>query len=345
MAGCVRVQATGCTDPQIVNDGSKYDYYVIAYNSEYDVTPAGHSSDQSAHQSITAAGTPDTPRISKITPADGKLTVSYTRGASHGSESSTVIKCTISPGGACGGWNTGAGAGTSQQTITGLKNGTAYSISLQLCNGATGNIGSAKACSNTSAAMSGTPYGAIKVPKISASISDQTVTWSASWDANGKPAQVKITADNNGTLYSSTSGNTTGSMSGHFNIAYSSSTTLHITLSDSGRASQSASSSKLTAPPPPLTIQVIHDGVHPNGSDCTAGQTCYIVGVIVTNATSPLTCTGTTNAPWPGTWHAQTGIGNGTNNLKWWVSNLDSYYVKVTCSNNTQSASDTYADW
>jgi hypothetical protein len=106
-----------------LRNGSNYSVIVRALN----IAGAG---DSSATSSIAPIGPPDAPRINTLTPGDQTLEVAFTDGATSGSPI-TGYEYSIDGGNT---WPSTAGATSSPFTITGLTNGTIYTVRIRAVN-------------------------------------------------------------------------------------------------------------------------------------------------------------------------------------------------------------------
>ena len=103
---------------------------------------------------ITGAQVPSAPSINSITAADGSLSVAYTGAASNGGASITNYDYSIDDG---VNWVTPSTPSTTNPlVITGLTNGTTYPVKIRARNSA--------GAGTASAAVNGTPAGAVTVP-------------------------------------------------------------------------------------------------------------------------------------------------------------------------------------
>ena len=125
-AGISWTNASSLTNPMRISglrNGSNYSVIIRALN----IAGAG---DSSATSSIAPIGPPDAPRINTLTPGDQTLEVAFTDGATSGSPI-TGYEYSIDGG------NTWPSAGTATMspfTITGLTNGTIYTVRIRAVN-------------------------------------------------------------------------------------------------------------------------------------------------------------------------------------------------------------------
>lgn len=107
-----------------LTNGNSYSLILRAVNR------AGFS-DSSATVSLAPVGPPDAPRISTLTPSDGALEVEFTDGSTSGSPI-TGYEYSLDSGTS---WVSAAAATSSPFTITGLSNGTIYTVQVRALNG------------------------------------------------------------------------------------------------------------------------------------------------------------------------------------------------------------------
>ena len=140
------------------------------------------------------------------------------------------------------GWRALAGG----KKLTGLTNGTNYTIKVRASNGTkTGDAASASA----------TPYGPVPAPTVSASKPSPTqvkFTWSAA--TNGLPINVTIAINGGGKQAVAASGSTT--VGNGYNQTYS----IVVESCDSvGSCKQATASATTDAPPPPPSNRTVND--------------------------------------------------------------------------------------
>ncbi|WP_235921162.1 Ig-like domain-containing protein [Lentzea tibetensis] len=287
---CTNVQATTCVDDGLANDGTIYAYSVTAANG------VGHTSPASPAAQMEATATPDPITGFTATPtgADGQATLRFDAPASHGK--SNTVTCTWS-GGSCGTWTypTGGQAGATQ-TVTGLPNGQAVTLSLQACNGSGGGAYAGNPC-NSPATAGVTAYGPIRNLVLNTSANGPVVDFSVSVDPNGKPATVQVQTSRQSQTF--TTGVGAWSWSGSDNVGYSSSDTITVTVSDGTRPQVSQSKTQGTpAPPAPSPSVTVSKGgpcgggggAPCGGGTCSHSSCAYIV-VQTANFNGNVTCT------------------------------------------------------
>ncbi|HEX2896405.1 MAG TPA: Ig-like domain-containing protein [Marmoricola sp.] len=291
--------ATSCAD-DLPLDGTTYSYTVTARNAEETSpreagTPGNHVSPSSPAGTVESASTPDAMSVSSYvaTGTDQQVRVAFTTGASHGS--TNRVECTVN-GATCAGspWTYAVTGASDTKTLgTSVPNGSTATIQLRACNGSSGSSQTGAQCSAWVSKQT-TPYGPIPTPSISVSASADHIVGSASWNANGKPVDVRITR-NGSTIYSA-NGVGNGSTSINDPIGYSQTGNYVITVSDTGlwpgqtspRASKSASASA-TTPPPPKSVTVSKTGNAQGQPGCTDPSCAYIVATTA-NFPGPVTC-------------------------------------------------------
>jgi titin len=125
-AGITWTNASSLANPMRISglrNGSNYSIIIRALN----IAGAGNSS---ATSSIAPIGPPDAPRINTLTPGDQTLEVAFTDGATSGSPI-TGYEYSIDGGNT---WPAAGGATSSPFTITGLTNGTIYTVRIRAVN-------------------------------------------------------------------------------------------------------------------------------------------------------------------------------------------------------------------
>jgi hypothetical protein len=281
---CTWQAGTSCAD-SLPNDGTKYSYSVQARNGEAtaqrETNAALHMSAASGAVSVEAAATPENVTITSFsaTGVDHQAKVVFNVGASHGA--SNQIQCDPS----CGGISSAPAGGQSGLTATigGYTNGDTATIRIRTCNGSSGSAQTGAACSAWQSRTT-TTYGPIPKPSLSVSASGQSINWSYSGNANGRPVDVTLKMGGS-VIHTQTSGNGSYSASGSQNVGYSKSESFTLTVSDSSstngaRASQSDSASA-TTPEQPKTI-AFHDGGSAPNNTGNCATNCHWFGVTLT---------------------------------------------------------------
>ena len=204
--------STTCTVGSLTN-GTPYEFEVAAVNS------VGQGAFSSPSAPLTPTGPPGAPTITSVTPSDGSLSVVF--GAA--SSSLPVLDYQYSLDGGTT-WVSG-GVTSSPLTISGLTNGTTYSILLRAVSGAGDGLASAPA-SGTPSALPGAPtitsitpggdgtsLGVAFVPgytggspiisyQFATSVGAGTNNFGSWTTATGTSSPLTITGLSNGTTYS-----------------------------------------------------------------------------------------------------------------------------------------------
>lgn len=181
-ASCtVTVPATSCDITGLTN-GSAYTFTTTATNA------GGTSQPTSPTASATPIGPSSSPSIGTIVPANSKLTVSFTAPTNNGGALVTGYKYSVDAG---NNWVSVAST-TSPIVITGLTNGTTYSLRLKAVN--------AGGESEPSAIVAAVPQLTIGLPgPTTVEVGDERVTVTPSRGATGDaPASYTITASPGG---------------------------------------------------------------------------------------------------------------------------------------------------
>lgn len=347
---CQWTTATTCAD-EVTNDGTSYTYEVRAKNGEADspreTTDAGkalHISDHGAGTSIEASAPPDAPRITSLTPtgSNGSARMTFDVGPSHGATNSVTCR---SSAGACGTWTFGRGGAANQQhTITGLPNGSTSTVTLTACNGGSANI-----CvdSNTASVVTYGPIGernggavevSINATPDSPSVGDRTTNWSISVDPNGAPVHWEVRR-NGGVVAQGNSGNGPFNQSGGETLAYDTTYTYNLVVTDAsghGRAAKNASDTARTGRLDP-TVTVSKGS--PSCGDAT-GRTCGGTAIVHCSGTCWPIVIHTRDFPsgvscrWYGTDGHEIIPGstkslgaNDDQQVSWWAGDPNSFYV------------------
>jgi len=158
---------------QLDPSSSDYTFVVVAHNK------AGDSLTSSPSDPRRAFVAPGAPTGVSTTPGDRSLSVAYTPGAANGSDAAWISYQYELNGN--GSWTALPGNGE----ITGLSNGTSYTVKVRATTTADG---AAYTGSASSASAAQVPFGAIGAPSVSASSGSGNVTFRISAPAtNGRP--------------------------------------------------------------------------------------------------------------------------------------------------------------
>jgi large repetitive protein len=296
---CSDTTATTCTDDTVRFDGTSYSYTVTATNA------TGGSAHSSSANSSTwkATGTPDAWANWTAAPtgSDGKVKITYTVPASRGSSSTVTIS---GAGGTTSLGTANVNGETKTTTISGLTDGTSYTMKLKVCN-------EANRCSS-SATHTATPFGPLDTPNVTASHSGDEVTGKATGNGNGATATLTLYID--GAKAGSTSGKGALSITKTKTVGYSTKVTVKATLTSSSttpaRADKTATTTETTGAAPAksayLWIGSVQYGV--------GGDSWKHVYLRTTGFTSTYTCT---------IWDTL-GNASGTHQF---TTNVDGYYI------------------
>ncbi len=336
--------ATSCPDDGLPNDGTIYQYTVIAANA---ATGPGHTSPSSDPVQMEATATPGTPQnfTATATGQDGGATLTFDAPPSYGA--SSTVNCTISGGGSCGSWPMPtAGQSGVTEPISGLTNGQATTILLQDCNGSHGSDAFAGSACGGSASATVTTYGPFQQPTITHSVSGQTVTFTVSANSNGRPATVDVSTSAG--QHQTFGVNGGGSWNVSDTIPWSSSDTLTATISDPGRASASQSDTGSTgaAPPPPQQISISWGGSAP-ASYCGGDSSCHYINLSSTGFAPNTTYTvyWYDDAPDNGVWWHQSITFNSSGQgsaSRWFGYGSQNYHVWAKINGATSNTINSY---
>ena len=223
-----------CTIDGLTN-GTTYTVSVIATNSTGD-------SLSSASAPVTPITNPSVPAISTVAPGDGTLEVTFEAPASDGGSSVTGYTVTADDG--FGGLFTCTTSELSC-TITGLTNGTSYTITVVATNGAGDSLGSAS--------VDATPYTVAGAPVDVVTTSGDgliSVSWTSPENTGGD-AIFRYTAtadDGDGGVFTCSTDTTSCTIEGLTN-----GTNYTITVVATNNAGDSAPSTSIADVPAPLT--------------------------------------------------------------------------------------------
>ncbi len=273
---CPDVTTTTCDDPNnIHNDGTTYQYTVVAFNSagllpgrladftsgSANAPPMKASDDPTGISNFTAAPTG----------ADGTALLTFDLGASNGETS--FVQCTVN-GATCAGspWTfTTAAHAHTQETVTGLGNGDASAFVLTACNSHTAqhDAYSGNPCKAAPNSPSIVSYGQYGAPVVTTTVAGNQVTWTASGNADGRNVNVHVT-DSAGT-YDQTftpEGPKAWTLSQAFTLSPSTTDTVTATVTDTGTTPTVRTTTTATSNPAvttaPLSI--------PSGPNCSVNN-------------------------------------------------------------------------
>jgi hypothetical protein len=286
---CV-VTVTQCPDDGLPNDGTTYTYSLTAGNT------AGpeHTSGSGPGVDMVATATPG-PILNftaTATGVNGQAKLTFDAPPAYAKRS--TITCTSGGGSNCGTWDYDPqGASGQSQTIEGLPNGTATTITLQDCNDSDGGAFAGDRC-DAAFSASVTTFGPIGQPSINASVNDQSVNYTVNIDPNGRNAVVHIQSRTVDTTFETSQPQSP--TYADLNIGYSQTDNISVTISDTERPTVSATASATTVapppppPPPPSPAVVVSRGGGPFGKTGCSNP-CYYIHVQTMNFSSSVTCT------------------------------------------------------
>jgi hypothetical protein len=278
---CHGTQANQCEDDSVTNDGNTYTYSITATNF------AGHSACGTG-TTMEASATPAAVTNFTATPTgnDGEAKLTFDAPPSYGPQSTLI--CTVN-GGSCGSWSfpTGGQPGATE-TIEGLPNGQAVTITLHDNNGSQGGNG-AGSPDGPSATSPVTSYGPIRQPSITnVAVNGQTVSYTVNVDANGKSATVQVQSAATNSTYTVSAGDSRGFSD---TINWSTQDNITVTVSDPGRTTMTATASASTGPAPPPPAQLIVSRGSGPFSATGCSYPCYYIHLQTINFPGTVTCT------------------------------------------------------
>ena len=193
-ASCtVDAPSTTCTITGLSN-GTAYTVTVVASNSR------GSSRDSDPSASFTPRGVPGAPTDVKVVAGNASVDVSWIAPISDGASAITAYTVTASPGGA-----TCVAKGATSCTVSGLTNGTAYTVSVT----ATNAVGTSTASKSSASFTPSTKPGAPTTVKLTAANASLGVAWTAPADNGGSAVtSYTATASPGGASCATTSGTT-----------------------------------------------------------------------------------------------------------------------------------------
>ncbi len=322
----VRTIDAGTSTSQAVTldiNETDYTFAVVATNK----AGAGASSPASApRRAFVAPGQPGTPSIT----AEGNGSITFARGADAdgkgAKQSELVYQYSLNGNGS---WTNIPGNATSYQ-VTGLSNGTTYTVQVRAVTPLDGANYEGPASSSSGG---GTPYGPLAQPSVSATGNAKSVT--LSWQApsgNGRPiTSVQVFIDGN-SYSTAASGNVT------VGDAYSESHSIRVVVSDSaGQTSEnSTSASSGSAPPKRAYLYAWTYGCENDPGVDVNGPPCARMGLAVENFLGQ----GTVTCTWQGEGLQAVipvdGNGNGSQNKTWYTQDSGAYSLenqaaRMTC--------------
>jgi hypothetical protein len=166
-----------CTVSGLTN-GNGYTFTVAAVNG------AGTGASSTATATITPRALPGVPTNVVTTHGNGTIAVTWAAPASDGGSAIVSYSATADPGGRACQWTTGA-LGC---TITGLTNGSAYTVTVVATSGAGNSLPSDVSAASTPRTVAGAPTGVI----ATAGNGNATVSWQAP-NSNGGAAITSYT--------------------------------------------------------------------------------------------------------------------------------------------------------
>ena len=341
---------TGDATFTVTNDGSYYEYAVIATNKAGDSTQSALSA-----PAIRAVAPPDAPTgvTATATGAANTIQFSFTPGAANGAQVSSVeygINGASMSGTLPGPFT--AGQSSPPETLTSatssaIADGSPVTIYVAECNEA----GLCSSFSGPSAQV--TPYGPIGTPTVTATANGTTInyTWTAPSDGLAETLQLCIAGACSNDAVPATGG-LSGSPSGTYGNSQTETITAHLT-DTAGQSSATASASATTAAPPPPanpSVSVSIGSSTTAGSGTCAGITCYFFNVSATNfpANTALsyTCADSGGVYWGPTTQVKSGSASTTTNgsgsasfTTYCLHAKDGETVTIAVSGGGQSAS------
>jgi large repetitive protein len=281
----------------VANNGSWYAYTVTATNQ------AGESAESPKSAAVQGAAPPDAPSNLSAADHDSGSATGY-NGAVHvdftvpnpNSAGLSYIQYGLNGPTASGRWDSPPAVGsTADESITGLANGTAYTVYVSACNDA-GLCGPWAGPSNQVI-----PYGPPGQPSVSAHASGTSISYSwGGGGGNGRNVSSYHVCFDGGSCVDTGAGSTSKS------YGYSQTHTITAYVVDAaGQQSATASASATTVAAPAMSVSV-SQGPGRTVSGCGSTPPCYGVNVTVSNAPSNTVlhyaCYDTSDSPpqfWP----------------------------------------------
>ncbi|MBK8460830.1 MAG: fibronectin type III domain-containing protein [Micropruina sp.] len=262
------IEVTGTRQNVTVDPStSDYSFRVTATNK------AGTSPASATSAPRRAAVPPDAPQNVEADPGDRRLTLTFTAGNLNGSRASEVTyHYRINQTGAQGTIRSGG-------TLSGLTNGTGYTVDVWATSSVAGVQPGPSATSNRAV-----PFGKPIITLTGIDRLDNAVRFRWHVDSNGAALTAESPAVDS-------SGNGSRTVSG---VAAGGTATLNVSYTNKGGTSTAQWQGQANDPPPPPppspTVTVYNDGY---AGVCTSGSAgpCYYVGVETRNFSGNVTCT------------------------------------------------------
>ncbi|WP_051218388.1 Ig-like domain-containing protein [Nocardioides insulae] len=343
LAQCTNQTATTCDDTGISYDGQTYRYTVTASNAGVPGTPGGaaRTSAPSAAESWTAVGKPaDWGSWSASAPkADGKAVVSYTVPNSRGATS--TVKVTV-------GGTVYTYEETGQQSHSyDLSTGSAHSVSLQLCNEQT--------CGAETGSTSVQTYDQLTnaIRSVTANRSGNSASWTVTVDTMGRSASLRIRSSQRDVSKTLSGTGVQTYTTSAVDLGYEVTEKVTVTVTDSGRGSDSATASVTTPDRPARSVRVSHGSKcndsgstpckvnSPDGTRCDVAE-CRRIGVTLENFNledpgATFRCTANSSA---GGGFQIRQLSDGYAEPGWYAGRID--WIEVTCDGVSSGKFDWY---
>ena len=309
----VRTIDAGTSTSQAVTldiNETDYSFSVVATNKAGN----GASSPASApRRAFVPPGQPGTPSVT----AEGNGSITFSRGSNASGNGATQGELVYQYSLNGGGWSAIPGNAASYQ-VTGLSNGTSYTVQVRAVTPLDGANYEGPASGSSNA---GVPYGPLAQPSVSASGNAKSVTlnWQAP-NGNGRPitsVQVFIDGGLNSTAAS-------GSVT--VGDAYSESHSIRVVVTDSaGQTSENSTSASSGAAPPKRAWLSAWKSC--DGEGLTNGPPCVRMQITLENflGTGSVHCTWTEG---PSTDIPVDGNGNGSRQLQWFTQDTGAFSLE-----------------
>ena len=279
-----RTASTRCDADALENDGSTYEYRVVAANEYY-------SSDPSAPTSLRAVGTPGpfTGLSATATGTNGQVRLQFTSPAAR--DDAVTITCRVGNA-TCGEWRAPRDPTRFDETVTVPSNGATYTFTLTATNSG--------GRSSTGVVTSDVVYGPLGPADVSVgSTVGPYVTFTVRVDPNGRPADVSVDVEGGiaGTVHiDDTTGGDPWSQTYTRKVGYGRALTVSVGFTrgaDSVNASTTArtrggSVTAASTPGAPLQLTLTGRNLSPSATmQCTVDPAGPDDGVTVTFETDP----------------------------------------------------------